>query len=1758
MSGWVRTGMDRDNVTAEFVRMMGLKRGTTYGYSIYNLHVYGTTLDVGVSGVVVTSSNISIGSRVVRGLHWSATSPAFDGVANTPGTIVAFCRADGSLDGNFIGPRGCCTVLWDLTQEKSPHRIGFEKKFELCFATGKAPEGSEPGLSEADIALAAEAFSDATTSLESSLANAIPEAKTASSIIWSAARWDREPWKSLLQTRATQQVVPQPLDPSRVKRVLNGEIESDDVQVQHKTVSIFVSSTFTDTAEERNLLIADVYPYLRRYGMYVGLDFSASEMRWGIRDESGNTHQTSTICMAELARCQRESQGINYVLMLADKYGYRPFPSSIPVPEFEALTQKLKDTPGAEDDAALVLDWFVLNTNVVPPAFELLPSTRAAPGTWWSIFERMQRAFRTARDVVEDPIRRELYLVSVTEHEVINGLLTREDRDETTFYYRRRIRDMENFISEAKAGLFLDKDPVTKGVDREAQTLLADLRDNKVMAKISRDRVKDFEIDWGHDNAVSTETHADYLREFCDHFCDTLRQSIDKAAQKVTVEPDETFQEALAHLMFCEKRGRNAVARQEVTDIVMSYLQALEDSDEIDATKPLVLFGPGGSGKSVAMARCVVWVVREAISNCVLICRFIGTTPHSTTGQALLRSICLQISRCFDLPTDAVPTNYKDLVIFFAELLSQATEEKPLVIFLDSLDQLSQQDNAHNLGWLPLTLPTHCHIVTSTLKSDGEGGNALLKLKALLPEHNFVELVSLDHSNAQSMLESWLGTAKRTLTDEQCALVMQAYSSCPLPLYLRIVFQMTLGWASSTVPAPHEPNTALFAPSIPLLLRDLFDGLCRIHGKILVHHALGYLTLARHGLSRAELEDILSLDDEVLNDVFEWWTPPIRRIPGLLVTRLLSEVESFLVTQGADGGVPVLSWYHREFKVASKQAFLSDPAQAQKLSNNLAEYFGNTWGMRAKPYVGRKGDQGCADRKITPQELVISDSTTSLNKKFNQRRVSELPSALIGAKNWTQVEKTLTDIQFLEASALLEVPHETLADVRRALEGMRANDTPISEPLSEAEWFLTQNMYTLQQKPASFFQVTMNHPIFKVSAKTHLTAPASGWLRQVNATTSGSAVLTTFLAGPLGGYQSCKAIAFSPNNQLIAALTNGDTGSVYHLTVFDVTTNTEVFDYCIESVSTEAVTWSVDSKYVVLPVSSDEPNSGVDVPSLRLISAKIGVVERIIQGKQNAHISSSIVSAVTLSDDLVVTGHNVEEDSKSHPVEVWSLSKGHRKSLKMKGADGETHLAVTTDRQFFVSLSENGHCRVWKTSNLELIRTLECGSGMKRVAISPDASIVATNRSDDGTHGYDGDGFVAYSDQFDEPKFVGIPHLDATGSAINTVGIAFHPNSSDILYLLDSSSNIRTFNTKTQRALSTITASGFCFNGNLSISPNSRLIATIGQEYNVRVWNPSPVSKVDGKDEAFLGDVDAVTLSNDGSVYALVHHHQDRIFVHDSVTSKLKRAIAHSATGASRVVFSRDGSKIACTLNSPGVFVAFLSEASGFDDEPENTMTILEDSAQQDLIFHPSGESLIVLGEGDSRLIHVRLEDQEVLWEITTATTDSLGRAGGVMLQISESGDLVACYTSDGLLGLFDTQTGSLVDSFAVTEYSSCYRLSPDFQTLITCRQTDDNDVYRVEKHSRGSETAQLSIAAHTTNITGLFVVPEKQLIVSCSEDGSLRVWNSETGELQGVYFNPGRQFINAFHAVVLPGENVLRLAFGDATGRTVVLDWIV
>jgi len=93
---------------------------------------------------------------------------------------------------------------------------------------------------------------------------------------------------------------------------------------------VFVSSTFSDLKAERNALHERVFPRLRELCQAHGCRFQAIDLRWGVSEEAALDQQTMNICLGEIERCQKTSPRPNFIVLLGNRYGWRPLPRQIP------------------------------------------------------------------------------------------------------------------------------------------------------------------------------------------------------------------------------------------------------------------------------------------------------------------------------------------------------------------------------------------------------------------------------------------------------------------------------------------------------------------------------------------------------------------------------------------------------------------------------------------------------------------------------------------------------------------------------------------------------------------------------------------------------------------------------------------------------------------------------------------------------------------------------------------------------------------------------------------------------------------------------------------------------------------------------------------------------------------------------------------------------------------------------------------------------------------------------------------------------------------------------------------------------------------------------------------------------------------------------------------------------------------------------------------------------------------------------------
>jgi hypothetical protein len=751
------------------------------------------------------------------------------------------------------------------------------------------------------------------------------------------------------QTRDDRKYAPTSRKPTAVNKLHDSRVHDQDrqgvlvgdftINTQKynisRVVSTFVSSTFTDTQWERDVLVEDVYPFVQRYAASKGMEFIPSEMRWGIRDSSTAQHLTSTICMAEMERTQLSPGNLNYILILGDKYGYRPFPALIPLSEFNAMIDKMNPA-----DRELALAWFHEDTNHVPPRVVLRPTTHAPAKSWWDIFERLQVALRRASSLSLSTERAMLYSISVTHDEVLHGLFKSEEQTSKALVFHKSFAPPLNGGNDANIARNYT-DMIDAKFDGNARSMLDGLKD-EVSQRVPPERYVEKELTWGPGVNPELSEHRRWLEEFCDRVCDEIMQAIDMGSkQREALDADVLFTEALHHHELTRTKIQGIQGRDKILDqIYQHFPQELSQP-----STPLVLFGHSGCGKTSVMA-VAANELKTRWPDSVIIVRFLGTTAASTSGLSLLTNLCDTLAAVY--PQDT-PRQLPALTVFALrdELLFRfawATAEKPLFLFLDSLDQLLST-SVSSMGWIPMKLPPNVRLVTSTLP-DQEDRHCLSYLEGRLNSQQFIEVGPIPAQTIDKVVDTKLTSSNRCLTSTQMTALIACVAANPLGLYMSLCIDLASSWNSWTEP--------IIPSNVVGLIQQLFKDLEVTHGKALVAHALGTLTVAADvlGITATHMGDLLSLNDALLKDVLQYWKSPVLRVPPLLWPRLRSDLGHYLVERGSYN-LSVYGWYHRQFWQEARVHYVGED-QKQTCHLAVAELLSGDYGSRF------------VERKITP------------------------------------------------------------------------------------------------------------------------------------------------------------------------------------------------------------------------------------------------------------------------------------------------------------------------------------------------------------------------------------------------------------------------------------------------------------------------------------------------------------------------------------------------------------------------------------------------------------------------------------------------------------------------------------------------------------------------------------------------------------------------------------------------------------------------
>ena len=183
----------------------------------------------------------------------------------------------------------------------------------------------------------------------------------------------------------------------------------------------------------------------------------------------------------------------------------------------------------------------------------------------------------------------------------------------------------------------------------------------------------------------------------------------------------------------------------------------------------LVVAGAPGTAKSAFLRACVQ-DARIDHPEALVIPHFIGAAPASASLSATLRALCETLRR--DAPVDeAVAEDPDKLRVQLRAFLEQAGARRPIILFVDALDQLDPAGRSNDLDWLPLSAPPGTRIIVSAL-----AGDCLEQLTRRVPADHIVTLPSLPADDRRALITAVLAQRRKRLTDTQLTTLLDAHT----------------------------------------------------------------------------------------------------------------------------------------------------------------------------------------------------------------------------------------------------------------------------------------------------------------------------------------------------------------------------------------------------------------------------------------------------------------------------------------------------------------------------------------------------------------------------------------------------------------------------------------------------------------------------------------------------------------------------------------------------------------------------------------------------------------------------------------------------------------------------------------------------------------------------------------------------------------------------------------------------------------------
>ncbi|GLD68196.1 uncharacterized protein AKAME5_001950600, partial [Lates japonicus] len=701
--------------------------------------------------------------------------------------------------------------------------------------------------------------------------------------------------------------------------------------VEEKRFMVYICGGYKDTVAERRALMENIYPRLYLYCKQRGYDFRMVDLRWGVGDPVAECHDTAELHVENLQRCSQSSitthsntssfvqetiygnylnfgeQATNLGLLSQSSQS-----SFLDGEEARLSPAGVRSQGDLDKDLTLLQMWYKLDENCLPPVYRLLPLSTHHPDMlsmdeqhrkqarmdWNAACHRLWGVLQHSAVEAVGQEEASVLLRTVLDWEVEIGMQSVAEAlpEEHCHCYKRVIPDLYYNLKNQHAAQYADLLKGQAQLDPVLSTAHQCFMD-RLHKKLRHTNIYERKVGWGRKglNPKHNRSHRFYTERISSHFQRTVINSINK--------------------------GKGCTLRQ-------AFLAEVQRAVEQSTTRPILLLGPPGWGKSTTMAAVAQLTASWLPGAVKVLVHFIGLSGESRNIRLVLQSLCVQLAEAYCSHTQ-LSEDLPQLISEFHSLLGLVGAERSVVVLLDGLDELSEE-HGPDLSWISTPLPQNVHLILSAT-TDSPCTHTLQSARPTV-----LSLPPLSPDDITAALEAKLRTDQQCLQEQQWQLLVQACLSCPSPLYLEAAYSECLLWTSYT------PQSSLNLPaSLEGLYLSLLARLETELGMQLVRRAVCLISISRWGVTEEELLDLLAKDGKVLEEVTTAHSSSSSnhpRVPYVLWARLKHYLGCHLSEVKTDG-TWVYRWTHSELSRVCINHYLKTDDSCMLLHADYADYY---------------------------------------------------------------------------------------------------------------------------------------------------------------------------------------------------------------------------------------------------------------------------------------------------------------------------------------------------------------------------------------------------------------------------------------------------------------------------------------------------------------------------------------------------------------------------------------------------------------------------------------------------------------------------------------------------------------------------------------------------------------------------------------------------------------------------------------------------